>query len=321
MATMNTVSARMPGPGCTASTETHDRSRIRRALFLAAGIAIVLATALVVGLGPFLRGLAAISPLSVLAAAATAFVATGAASWRWRVVASGYGLALTWRAAVAGYYRSQFLNAVLPAGVLGDVHRAWAHGRAQDRLGGAARAVAVERGLGQAVQIALTGAILVPLGFGSPLVPLVWWTGALTALIALGVLIAVVLPRPRRVLRREYALLRPILARPSALAVIVVASVVVVAAHVTLFTVAAVAVGLPFGAGLAAAGLVVLAAAAIPVNVGGWGPREAAAAAAFALAGLGASSGVAASTAFGVLALIAVAPGAVVLLVERRRPT
>jgi hypothetical protein len=51
--------------------------------------------------------------------------------------------------------------------------------------------------------------------------------------------------------------------------------------------------------------------------VAGWGPREAAAASAFAIVGLGAEAGVAASTAFGVLTLIAVAPGAIVLLVDR----
>jgi len=303
--------AAAPAPG-------RDRRRIRLALRLGAGIAILVATGLAVGLGPFLRGIVAISPLSVPAALALAVIATTAAAWRWRVVATGYGLTLSRRAAFAAYYRSQFLNAVLPAGVLGDVHRAWAHGRDQACLGAAARAVAVERILGQTVQIVLTLAILLPLGFGSPLEPLVWSAAAIAVGVVVMAMVAALLPRPRRMLRREYALLRPVLVRPAALRAIVLASIVVVASHVALFVVASLAVGLPFGGGIAAGGLVVLAASAIPLNVGGWGSREAAAGAAFALIGLGASTGVSASTAFGVLALIGVVPGAVVLLIQRR---
>ena len=60
-------------------------------------------------------------------------------------------------------------------------------------------------------------------------------------------------------------------------------------------------------------------AGAIPVNIGGWGPREGAAAWAFAAAGLGAATGIAASTAFGVLALIAVIPGAAVVAASALR--
>ncbi|MFJ4164169.1 lysylphosphatidylglycerol synthase transmembrane domain-containing protein [Microbacterium sp. NPDC089698] len=293
------------------------RPGIRLALRVGGGIAILLITALAVGFGPFVRGLSAVSPWSVLAALALAVVATSAAAWRWRVIAHGYGLDLSRRAAFAAYYRSQFLNAVLPAGVLGDVHRAWAHGRDQARVGVAARAVVVERILGQLVQIALTLAVLLPLGFGSSLVPLAWCAGAI-AVVAAVAAAAALLPGRRPMLRREWILLRPVLTRPAALSAIVLASVVVVASHVALFVVASIAVGLPFDGGIAAVGLVVLGASAIPLNVGGWGPREAAAGAAFALVGLGASAGVAASTAFGVLALVGVAPGAVVLLLERR---
>jgi hypothetical protein len=117
-------------------------------------------------------------------------------------------------------------------------------------------------------------------------------------------------------------MLRPLLVRPAALAAIVGASIAVVVAHVALFVVAAAATGVTADPrGVVAAALVVLAASALPINVGGWGPREAAAGAAFALAGLGGATGVATSTAFGVLALLAVAPGAFVLLAGRRAAT
>jgi uncharacterized membrane protein YhiD involved in acid resistance len=68
--------------------------------------------------------------------------------------------------------------------------------------------------------------------------------------------------------------------------------------------------------------MVIQIAAAIPLNIGGWGPREGAAAWAFAAAGLGAASGVTVSTLYAVLMLIAVTPGAGLLLkdaVRRRR--
>ena len=67
------------------------------------------------------------------------------------------------RPAVAAYYRSQFLNATLPGGVLGDVHRAVRHGRDVGDLGGRARSVVWDRGAGQAVQVALTVLVLLVL--------------------------------------------------------------------------------------------------------------------------------------------------------------
>jgi hypothetical protein len=67
--------------------------------------------------------------------------------------------------------------------------------------------------------------------------------------------------------------------------------------------------------------MVIQIAAAIPLNIGGWGPREGAAAWAFAAAGLGAANGVTVSTLYAVLMLAAVTPGAGLLLKDavRRR--
>ena len=61
--------------------------------------------------------------------------------------------------------------------------------------------------------------------------------------------------------------------------------------------------------------LLVLLAMAVPTNIGGWGPREGVAAWAFAAAGLGAAQGVATAVVYGVMALVASLPGAVVLVV------
>jgi len=70
---------------------------------------------------------------------------------------------------------------------------------------------------------------------------------------------------------------------------------------------------------VAALALVVLLAGSIPLSVGGWGPREGIAGWTFAVAGLGASTGVAASALFGVVAMIAVAPGLVLAVMSAVR--
>ena len=72
-------------------------------------------------------------------------VTTAACAWRWLVVARGLGVELSPSHAIAAYYRSQFLNTVLPGGLLGDVHRGVDHGRAVGRLSRGLRAVAWER--------------------------------------------------------------------------------------------------------------------------------------------------------------------------------
>ena len=101
------------------------------------------------------------------------------------------------------------------------------------------------------------------------------------------------------------------------------ASVLVVAGHTATFVIAARVVGTtaPLGE-LIALLMVIQIAAGIPLSVGGWGPREGAAAWAFAAAGLGAAKGVTVSTLYAVLMLAAVTPGAGLLLtdaVRRRR--
>src|SRR5438270_37448 len=60
------------------------------------------------------------------------------------------------RGAVAAYYRSQFVNSVLPGGVVGDVNRGVQHGRDTGLVGRSLRAVTWDRASGQVVQLAIT---------------------------------------------------------------------------------------------------------------------------------------------------------------------
>ncbi len=96
--------------------------------------------------------------------------------------------------------------------------------------------------------------------------------------------------------------------------VVVLASLAAAAGHVVVFLVAARAAGTDASlAELLPLALVVLLAAAIPLNVAGWGPREGVAAWAFASAGLGAAQGATVAVLYGVLALVATAPGGVLV--------
>ncbi|HEY5222457.1 MAG TPA: lysylphosphatidylglycerol synthase transmembrane domain-containing protein [Microbacteriaceae bacterium] len=304
----------------------------RLTMRLVVGAGVLFAVVTHVGTGPFLHGLLSLDGPTIGAAAALAAIATAAAAWRWRLVAGRLGLELPWPTAVAMYYRSQFLNTVLPGGVVGDVHRAVAHGQRVKRIGQASRAVAIERSAGQVVQLTLALVILlcVGAGFGGYAATTLDLGGTVLTVTVIGgtmlvggVLAALVLSvRVRTALRHEVAELRVGLGSARASCQVAIASVVVVACHVAVFAIATAAVGVhvpPLQ--LLILALVVLLGASIPLNVGGWGPREGIAGWAFALAGFGASAGVAASALFGILAIISFAPGAIVTVVfaVRRR--
>ncbi|MDN4613883.1 lysylphosphatidylglycerol synthase transmembrane domain-containing protein [Leifsonia sp. F6_8S_P_1B] len=304
------------GAGVVRLREVTASPWFRPVVRVALGAVVLIAVVLQVGAAPFLAGLAALDVPTVAAAVALTALATAAAAWRWSTVSRALGVPLRWGAAVAMYYRSQFLNSVLPGGVVGDVGRAVDHGRSVERLGPAARAVVIERTIGQVVQlvIAVPVVLLAGTGFGGMILPpLAIGVGGAAATVALAAVIAgVASARARRVLLREAAALRG-LGSAGAVVKCVLASVVVCLAHVGTFVVAAEAVGVAIPPPqVVALAFVVLLAASLPIGVGGWGPREGVAGWAFAAAGVGATAGVAAATLFGVVTLLAVLPGAVI---------
>jgi glycosyltransferase 2 family protein len=275
------------------------------------------------GAGPFLAGLRGLRPGTLLAAVAFGGVTTVCSAWRWRIVAAALGVGLPLPGATAAYYRSQFLNSALPGGVLGDVHRGLRHGADVGDLGRCVRAVVWERVAGQLVQAVIAIAVL--LTFDSPVrraMPVVVGVSALVT----GVLLVIGRGLARsgpaglaRALRSAAAEVRCALLRPGTLPQVLLASLVVVAGHVGMFMLAARAAGVPGTVGtMLPLAMVVLLAAGIPLNIAGWGPREGAAAWIFAAAGPGAGAGAAIATAFGVLTLVAVLPGAGLLAVGLR---
>jgi uncharacterized membrane protein YbhN (UPF0104 family) len=289
------------------------------------GVGILGAIVAVTGGEPFLRGVAAVSAPAIAAAVLLAAAATAAAAWRWRILAGRLGLRLGWGQSVAAYYRSQFLNTVLPGGVVGDVERAITHGRSLDRVAQATRAVVAERTAGQAVQLVLAVVVVASIGFSAYAPAMALLLVSLGVVVALTA-VAMLSGRFRRAIARELGILRAAFRTVRTVLAVIAASVVVVTAHVVTFAVACAAAGVVASAEqVTLAAIAAVLASSLPLGIGGWGPREGAAAWAFGAVGLGAAAGITAATAYGVLVMIALAPGALIvaatLLRRRRAPT
>jgi glycosyltransferase 2 family protein len=269
------------------------------------------------GTGPFVDGVRAVDARALAAAAAIGGVTTLCCAWRWTVVARGLGVDLRLPAAVAAYYRSLFLNLTLPGGVVGDVHRGVRHGRDVRDVGRGLRAVAWERAAGQIVQAAVTVAVLLilpsPVRSAMPLV-----LAALAAAMAVGALLARTGLGTRhpwwvRLRRAVAGDVRAGLLAHRALPVVAVTSAVVVAGHAATFLIAARTAGVDAPASrILPLALLAMLAMVLP-SLAGWGPREGATAWVFGAAGLGAGAGVATAVVYGVMALVASLPGALVL--------
>ena len=296
-------------------------------LRLAAGGIVLWFLGQQVGAAPFEDGLRAVTWQAVLAAVTLTVLTTVCSAWRWRVVARALGADIGLPRATGAYYRSLFLNSVLPGGVLGDVHRAVTQGRRAGDVSQGVRAVAWERLCGQVIQAVVTAVVL--LTMPSPVRPALPYVLAgiagVVGCAALVVSVAVRLGRSRHTRAAQAIatdLRRGLLVR-GVWPQLTLASVLVVAGHTATFVIAARVAGstAPLGE-LIALLMVIQIAAGIPLSIGGWGPREGAAAWAFAAAGLGAANGATVSTVYAVLMLAAVTPGVGLLLkdaVRRRR--
>jgi glycosyltransferase 2 family protein len=297
------------------------QSTTSEGIWVWAGPAAAAATLAVVvwrlGVGPFLDGARAVDGAALAAGAGIGAVTTVCCAWRWTIVARGLNLRLSLPAAVAAYYRSQFLNLTLPGGVLGDVHRGVSHGRDERAVGLGLRAVAWERIAGQVVQAVLTIAVLAALP--SPVrssIPTIVIALAVTAFTVL--VVARARPRGRsRWAQVRHAIagdVRDALLARTAWPAIVLASALVVAGHAVTFVIAARTAGASATVSLLVPlALLAMLAMTLP-SVAGWGPREGGTAWVFAAAGLGAGQGVATAVVYGVMVLVASLPGALVLV-------
>lgn len=235
-----------------------------RSLRLVGGVVILALLVWRFGAGPFLDGVRAARPTAIVVAVLVTAGTTWCCALRWMLVSARWGSPVPMRVAYPAYYRSQLINALVPGGVVGDLHRGLRHGW---------RAVLWERALGQAVQLGLVGALLLPGAWR--------WAGlaAVVVIVAAGGLVALL-------------------------------SAMSTTGHLTVFLVAAASAGVDLPAtSLVSVGALVVLGSAIPLNVAGWGPREGIAAWAFAAFGSTATAGLAAAVTFGVVATLATLPG------------
>src|SRR5262245_30688256 len=280
-------------------------------LKLAAGLGIVGALVFKLGGGGFVDGFRVLDGRDVVAALFLGLGTTVLCAWRWCLVARRLGLSLSLGRAVGDYYRALFLNAVLPAGVLGDVQRAVSHGKQEGDVGAGVRAVVLERMAGQAVVMVAGVAVLL----AGPA-----RDAGLVIVAVLGVLVLAYLAARRGIgvgsrWRRTLDDVRAGLLSRDAWPSVAMLSAAALTGHITLFMFAMRAAGvtLPLEQLLPIV-IVALLAMGLPLNVGGWGPREGVTALMFGAAGLGAAQGLTAAVAYGLLGLVASLPGALTLV-------
>ncbi|SEE09394.1 Uncharacterized membrane protein YbhN, UPF0104 family [Streptomyces sp. Ag109_O5-10] len=295
---------------------------VRTHLGTAAGAAIIAVLLWRLGTGVFLEGLRRIDTPTLVAGLVIGAVTTVLSAWRWQLVARSLGLRLPLGPAVGDYYRALFLNAALPGGVLGDVHRAVRHGQSEGDIGRGVRAVVLERAAGQIALTAFgaTALLILP----SPVRDEVRSFAPLAAAGLVGACAIVLAVRMNKAPGKRAGALRAtlgearraLLSRRNAPGV-ALSSAVILAGHVGMFVVAARVAGSAASvAVLVPISVLALVAMGLPLNVGGWGPREGVTAWAFAAAGLGADSGLATAVVYGVLSFVAALPGLLVLVVR-----
>jgi hypothetical protein len=257
------------------------------------GATVMVGLAWRLGGSPFLAALSSMSAPALVLALAIGAGTTALSALRWMRAARLLRLPLPPSRAVSDYYAALFLNAVLPSGIVGDVRRAARHGRQAGTMRNAMAALLLERSAGQVVLVGIMAVVWLRPG----------WPLVVATLVAIAAS-AAVRPRPvlsMRVFREGFVLFG--------------ASVGILAGHVAMFVLAARTAGVEVPVGtLIQPALVALLAMSLPLNLAGWGPREGATAWAFASANLGAGRGVTVAVLYGVFALIASLPGAVVLL-------
>lgn len=277
------------------------------------------------GTSAFLNGLRVIDGGTLAVAFLIGVTTTVFSAWRWCLVARGLGMRLPLKSAVADYYKALFLNAALPGGVLGDVDRAVRHGKDSGDVGRGVRAVVLERTAGQIVLISVGVTVL--LTVPSPVLTQLQANARPVAVIAaatLGVaaVVFLVCTRLRRgtskwasAARTGISEIRVGLLAKKNWPGIVLASTIVLGGHLATFVVAARATGSTASLlRLAPLMLLALLAMTLPVNIGGWGPREGVTAWAFGAAGLSATQGLTIAVVYGLFAFVAALPGAVVLI-------
>lgn len=296
-----------------------DRRRVKKIAWGRLALSLLLLTGTLAWLDPerLWQRFAGADPSWFVLALCSASLGYPILAARWSFLSRRAGAALGFGRAVREYYVSTLLNQLLPFGVAGDAWRAMrrldAEGSRESRRGALAALVA-DRVSGQVVLWAWVLTVLPALGAGFSSV------GASRAALLLAVVAALGLVLVWRVERlREWARASAaLLIRPRSAAVHVPLSAMLVALHVATFWAGTRALALDLDL-VTACHLVplVLCAGSLPAFFAGWGVRELAAAGLYHLSGLRSGDGASASLLFGLVSLLASAPG--IFLLDRAR--
>ncbi|PYE43091.1 uncharacterized protein (TIRG00374 family) [Rhizobium sp. PP-F2F-G20b] len=290
---------------------------------LAAGlllIGLVAALLLLVDLGAVLSALQKVSPGHVVTGLLIVQVQIVVSAVRWHFIARRLAFSIPWLMAVREYYVATAVNQLAPGGVAGDVLRAFRlrHGD-PGGLKRSAKTVVFERLSGQVSFFIFfaAGFFFWPFLPGEAGIP-----GGVRLSVAAGLTVLIVMLVLVVTHVRGLGLeLHAVFVSRYAWAVQAGLSLTVMLAYVGLFMLASHAVGAP----LPIAGALTIVPASllvmlVPTGLGGWGTREAAAAALWPIAGFAAADGVAASLVYGALALVGAMPGLAILLLSSGLP-
>jgi uncharacterized membrane protein YbhN (UPF0104 family) len=289
-------------------------------LKVALGVAALTATAWLVNPRSLVERLRALDGRWLAVASAITVLQFFLMAARWCFIARRAGVPLRYRWALGEYYLSALLNFVLPVGVVGDALRAFRHADLlphKQPLAKTALAIVLERASGQ-LALWLLAVLVAPN----------WWrvvsaahsAPKLRTLLALVALLAValaVLARARRWRARLYQLAAAggrLFFAPRNLIVHLTLSLILMASHVALFMAAARALQLdaPLEVALRVVPPILIASTWLAL-FGGFGTREAAAAALYHLAGRHAADGAAISFVFGAVSVLGSLPGILVI--------
>lgn len=248
-------------------------------------------------------------------------------AWRWQVTAARLGQSLSVPVAIREYYLASAINMSLPGGITGDAARV-VRARHGSTLSVAAQGVMLERLAGQIALLFITllGWLLWPLLMDSDAPSIE--KRLLSA--SLGVLGCLLLAKVLLIIFANNCVARFVSSLGPAMHRVWIAdrqwlfqtvlNATIVASYLLVFAVCTLALGdpLPLAAILSIVPLVLMSMV-LPLSVGGWGVREAAAAAMWPLAGLSAESGIASSVLYGLVAIVGCLPGLLFFALERRR--
>jgi glycosyltransferase 2 family protein len=235
-------------------------------------------------------------------------------AWRWRFTAARLNVTLPFRHAYGDYYLSTLLNQVLPVGIAGDIVRAARHRR---RLGSAswgapARAVILERASGfLALVLSVAVSALVWIARGHGRFAAIPFGAVVLLLVGACVFLARARHSPRLGAFATDA--RAALVDRGALGPQLGVSLASLTILVLMFACAGRAAGVVLDASAVVQVVpLIFAATTIPWAFAGWGAREVSAAALFGLVGVEPAAAVSVSVTFGILSLVAAAPGLLV---------